>query len=937
MYNVMHLPGVIEIGVTGENQFRRLEFDMRPWLEVLPGGVGSIVHIRPGETGDDAYVAATTMEDGILTWELTAGDVGEVEGYGQMEIWLEDPNTARGKSTKCQTYVRSSLALTHEIPEAQEAWLEQMTGLKTETVIAAQSAEDAREAAESAQTAAEAARDAAQAVAGDFQGLSATASGLAAGTSPTVNVTHDEGGLFNLAFGIPKGDKGDQGDPPTDSQVQTAANNYLSQVITNPDSPPLDRALSSNAAAAPADMVGDLKSAITQISTAISQSESKLLDYITVTGASVTPITDGYKFEGSSAWAGMFFPLSVIPDADYTVLFDYTQGTGNMFVSITNEGRTVQIVTKTMSSSGKNLIAFNSGNYTKVLIGFQNVSANGVSSIANIKVIAENQLNVIRDQIAGSVSANIIQPYIADFEDGMYYAYNTGSRGQNASYSASPLIPAPEKADYSFSGTTGFHICFLNYAKEYISGTLSGTFTTPDGCVYMRISIASVDKANVSLKKTVIEKAEITFEDIDNISNGGYTEFGLLPSGTTYNWSSNTALISDTPISGVYKVVGASLNVNTAGSFKIGLYWLNDGDATISHLVEVSTTSTGVVTFDLNFATDTEKTYYMFAIPVSGSYKYASNNIQNKYYSFSGLGIAVGSVVALTQANNGLSVYQGKCIKTVTETGKGVIVVAKNGGDYSTIQEAVNVATNGETILVYPGIYDEVVIVPNSGGRNIIGIDREKCVIRSQSGKYADAPLKIYGNFYLENMTLIATADEAGAWYPTWDSSDNTTFASYAIHVDGWTSDWNGAKGIIRNCTLYSECNHAAGCGVQKGYTLEFENCEIVRNVTDTRYLNSNYDGAMGVHSPNVNETGTTGEHLIMRDCTVINKRHLKALQLFHVFSGATMDAEIKGCTFKDSVGIDNVIKFWNCTNAIITDMSHGNSTDECNYRIIHQ
>lgn len=137
-----------------------------------------------------------------------------------------------------------------------------MTGLKTETVIAAQSAEDAKEAAESAQTAAEAARDAAQAVAGDFQGLSATASGLAAGTSPTVNVTHDEGGLFNLAFGIPKGDKGDQGDPPTDSQVQTAANNYLSQVITNPDSPPLDRALSSNAAAAPADMVGDLKSAL---------------------------------------------------------------------------------------------------------------------------------------------------------------------------------------------------------------------------------------------------------------------------------------------------------------------------------------------------------------------------------------------------------------------------------------------------------------------------------------------------------------------------------------------------------------------------------------------------------------------------------------------------------------------------------------------------
>jgi hypothetical protein len=92
----------------------------------------------------------------------------------------------------------------------------------------------------------------------------------------------------------------------------------------------------------------------------------------------------------------------------------------------------------------------------------------------------------------------------------------------------------------------------------------------------------------------------------------------------------------------------------------------------------------------------------------------------------------------------------------------------------------------------------------------------------------------------------------------------------------------------------------------------------------------------MGVHSPNVNETGATGEHLIMRDCTVVNKNQTKALQLFYVFVGAEMDAEIKGCTFKDSAGIDNVIKYRNCSTAMITDMSHGNSTDECNYRAIH-
>ena len=44
--------------------------------------------------------------------------------------------------------------------------------------------------------------------------------------------------------------------------MQTAANTYLATVITNPSSPPLDRSLSSSSSAAPADLVGNLKSAL---------------------------------------------------------------------------------------------------------------------------------------------------------------------------------------------------------------------------------------------------------------------------------------------------------------------------------------------------------------------------------------------------------------------------------------------------------------------------------------------------------------------------------------------------------------------------------------------------------------------------------------------------------------------------------------------------
>lgn len=159
MYDIMHLPAVIEIGYCGENLFRTIEIDMRPWLQVLPNGVASIIHIRPGETENDAYITGATMTDGILRWSPTNADLGTVEGYGQMEIFLEktvDSDTKRGKSVIVQSFVRGAIASgSAEPPEPQESWIEQMTELKTETVEAAEaaagSASDAEDSAEGAE------------------------------------------------------------------------------------------------------------------------------------------------------------------------------------------------------------------------------------------------------------------------------------------------------------------------------------------------------------------------------------------------------------------------------------------------------------------------------------------------------------------------------------------------------------------------------------------------------------------------------------------------------------------------------------------------------------------------------------------------------------------------------------------------------------------
>ena len=165
MYDILRMPQVVEIGYTGEHEFTNVQIDLTGWLDRLPeeerdGYVPSIVHIRPGETQADAYIVATTYDDGILSWEVQASDIGTHEGTGLAQVWLEEEtnNTLNklGMSTVFATIARQSISDGNpDIPDPQIPWLQQMTAMKTETV-------NAKIAAEAAETAAEEARDTAE-------------------------------------------------------------------------------------------------------------------------------------------------------------------------------------------------------------------------------------------------------------------------------------------------------------------------------------------------------------------------------------------------------------------------------------------------------------------------------------------------------------------------------------------------------------------------------------------------------------------------------------------------------------------------------------------------------------------------------------------------------------------------------------------------------
>ena len=263
----------LQIGVQGENKARKFQFDMTSWVEELEAdhvsGYTFGLVFKPYNS-NNKYPLETTYDatTKVLTWQV-GNNATQTPGVGYTEIRAQESTSGLVKKTRIvPTSVEESLSGNETTPPSPETeWVTNVLNAKT-------AAEAAQDAAEDAQEAAETARDAAQAAAGNFQDLSATVTGLDEGATPTVTVTHSSGGYYNLAFGIPKGDTGD---PAPSDEVGPAVAAYLATVITNPDSPPLDRTLSYNTSAAPADMVGSLKSAVSNLVVTSSAELNKII------------------------------------------------------------------------------------------------------------------------------------------------------------------------------------------------------------------------------------------------------------------------------------------------------------------------------------------------------------------------------------------------------------------------------------------------------------------------------------------------------------------------------------------------------------------------------------------------------------------------------------------------------------------------------------
>lgn len=140
-----------------------------------------------------------------------------------------------------------------------------------------------------------------------------------------------------------------------------------------------------------------------------------------------------------------------------------------------------------------------------------------------------------------------------------------------------------------------------------------------------------------------------------------------------------------------------------------------------------------------------------------------------------------------------------------------------SGMEYSTIQAAIDAASSGDTVLVYPGTYTVTTPIYLKSGVDLVGVDWRTCIIRTVTADVdvirIDTTHTITSDVAISNLSLIQHDGDSGG------AGDG------ALGIDV-TSDFD-ANVRFDNCLLqgYDQAIHMRDGGPGAGYTVRFDNC----------------------------------------------------------------------------------------------------------------
>ncbi len=135
------------------------------------------------------------------------------------------------------------------------------------------------------------------------------------------------------------------------------------------------------------------------------------------------------------------------------------------------------------------------------------------------------------------------------------------------------------------------------------------------------------------------------------------------------------------------------------------------------------------------------------------------------------------------------------------------ITVAKSGGDYDTIQAAINASTSGDTILIYDGTYSESVTTKAGAMTTLVGVGTMgSVIIESNSGICLTVPSAMMSMAFIKNLKLKSTATGNNASKLFYGEGTMTTFKDVSFDYNisnGYTEeiiDLEAGSYVFSNC-----------------------------------------------------------------------------------------------------------------------------------------
>lgn len=497
------------------------------------------------------------------------------------------------------------------------------------------------------------------------------------------------------------------------------------------------------------------------------------------------------------------------------------------------------------------------------------------------------------------------------FTDG-YYIDAAGKIHVNQDYSYSDYIAVPPRTSLQIKSGIDTFVCAYNEKKEFIYGFYTNTnqaFDLLDDAHFIRYSIVTSKKY---IKAIINPMYTIQSELLTNFYSGAF---------------SNTIILPQT-----IRIRGYYANWDTGKLSKNAEYFCSPYLRAVPGTIICNTTTSNDNVFAVSFY-DSDFTMISSAfnktvvpIPKNAYYFCFSKRIDTE--------------------------YDVKIISNST-----TLTVSKdNSKMFTCINDALNFAyaieskENPITIIIYPGVYNEVLFIKGKHYVSLIGINKETCVIKNDTAQYNNAPLRIQGACYVANLTFISTADKyssnTGSGHEAWkkdvlDGVSNPTWlntiGSYAVHCDDVT---NGeiTTSIFENCYMYSETFPAFGSGMQLNNTIYLLNCDLLTSIDEDIYnankLNS--QGTLLCHgnyptSPVPNPK----QSLVVKDCR-ISGINSKCLNMYASDNAPKADIIFINNTFDNNHknGVDDILTFTFDTQ-YINSSSHGNNVEFFNKTLL--